>query len=367
MPIEKSRVDETELRQRTTAFYDKYLWRPAWCSDHRTLVLFDRQPPTWFRAALNELTRTTVEFVEITAESAFTAVILERRGRGRYVSVHDFITTCFPSPDQRPLDLLNGAEDLDYTSFELPRFGLTDAQFADQLGRFVAGDLDRQRDITDHFFGLLGTTVPYRIDILSGEHREHRLTITGCDPWMELTGPLCSGNVRFAPGAELFSRGQGASGVLKCTGGLNILPLRSQTPEIAFCDALLEIASRIATDPLLLRIDRGRIVDVFSDGDLADCLMSLLAADPAFSTVVEVGIGVSSAARPIVNSWPAASNEAVPGVHVGVGADPSDTRRFRTTIHFDFVCEEVSIQVNGYPFFQDGNFLCGTHEPIHLA
>ena len=183
------------------------------------------------------------------------------------------------------------------------------------------------------------------------------LTLRGPFPWMELCGPLAEGDIRFAPGSELFYNGSRVDGTLYCAGGINLLPLRSVRLEEETCRALLELGRHIPEDPLDLDFVAGRLAGIRSRGPLAQHFMAIFRSHEAFSWAVEVGIGMAAAAGPLIRDWAAPSNEAVPGVHVGLGADPGNPWRFSTNVHLDFVAPDVQIAVNGQSYFERGTFV----------
>ncbi|MFJ9041442.1 hypothetical protein ACIRF8_33365 [Streptomyces sp. NPDC102406] len=250
----------------------------------------------------------------------------------------------------------------DYTSYEFPRRDLESWQVETVLAGHFAGDPAEQRRSADRFFSLLsrGDGADYTVEVLSGPASERRrLTVTGKSPWMELCGPSVVGDVRFAPGCELFWNGAEVDGDFHCTGALNLLPLGNEFDDAPY-RRLLELGALLPDEAVDLRLKAGRLTGIDSPGPLAAAFAEVFASDVAYSHVVEVGIGLSPAALPLITSWASPTNEAVSGVHVGLGADPAHIDRFATRIHLDFVAPDVTVLVNGELFYDQGRFTADT-------
>jgi hypothetical protein len=196
--------------------------------------------------------------------------------------------------------------------------------------------------------------------VLTGQAGEQRrLIVSGKRPWMELCGPSVVGDVRFAPGCELFWNGDEVTGDFQCTGALNLLPLGNEFDEVSY-RRLLDLGRSLSREPLDLHIENGQLTGIDSAGKLADDFKEIFDTDVAYSHVVEVGIGLSPTALPLITSWASPTNEAVAGVHVGFGADPANIDHFDTRIHLDFVVPEVRVIVNDHLFYADGGFQLDT-------
>jgi hypothetical protein len=158
--------------------------------------------------------------------------------------------------------------------------------------------------------------------------------------------------------SELFHFGVQVCGDLQCEAALNVLPLRGAHIEPKAYGLVLELSRLLsAGQSLRLGIERARVVSVRSEGRAARLFEELLALDEAYGAVVEVGIGLRDCARPLESAWPSPANEAVPGVHLGLGADPADPTRFRSGLHFDLMCPDARIEVQGQMFYDGQNFL----------
>lgn len=337
------------LVDKTTRFFDRYLNLDVGPREHVSLLFTDVSLPVWFVDGLAGVQGTTWKIVDTRPLKSQRAV-LERiwDPEKRYVSVHDYTARQFFGPVQSAVKFAEVSKGIDYTSFEFPRFGLTGEQVETLLQRYVSGNPREHLRHVDAFFDLLNDDPDYSIAFKTGPRLDHTFTVTGPGPWMELAGPLCEGNMRFAPGAEIFYHGGDVSGDLCCSEGINLLPLRSNDPERDLCEQVLQLGRLIQEDPLVLRIAASRVVGYGSArGESARLFERISDTDEAFFQLVEVGIGLSHSAAPLIHEWAATSNEAVPGVHVGIGADPADTKRFNTNVHMDFVCPRSRILVNG--------------------
>lgn len=346
-----------ERRASTQRFFERYLNREVGGREHVSVLFVDRDLPLWFTKGLHDCEGTRWEIVnarEIVSQREVVAALWDPERR--YVSVHDYAAECFFPAAHSAVRFAEVSRGIDYTSFEFPRFGLTDDQVEELLLRYVRGDPLLHEQHADAFYSFLDDDASYRVEIRSGPSREYTLVVRGPEPWTDLAGPLVEGNIRFAPGAELFYHGKAVSGTLWCDAGINLLPLRHPQTDIALCSRLLALSQEIPADPLLIELSEGRVVRLSSRGPLADRFNDVLACDEAFSHVVEVGLGLSEACSPLVREWAATSNEAVPGVHVGIGADPANTSRFKTRVHLDFVCPDVEIVLRGRTWFNRGRF-----------
>jgi hypothetical protein len=338
-------------------FFERYLLLQGSCSEHVTVLFYDRALPPQLLDGLNAVSRTRVIPVDA-RQIASQVPILQQLycPERRYVSVLDFCAHRVFPLDASAAGFARVGRSIDYTSFEFPRFDLRDDQVLLLLSRCTSGDPPRERAQADRFYARLGDDPGYVVTVHSGEAQDRVLTVRGPYPWMEICGPLVEGDIRFAPGAELFYNGPHVDGSLHCAGAINLLPLRSEAIDEATCRALLALGRRIPDDPLDLDFAAGRLIGLRSRGPLAADFMAVFARHEAFTWVVEVGIGMAASAGPLIYEWAAPTNEAVPGVHVGLGADPGNPQRFSTYVHLDFVAPAVQIAVNGRPFFDRGVF-----------
>jgi len=351
------RVDS--LSEQTRRFFERYLYFDVGGREHISVLFYDRPLPAWFLEGIDAVAGTRWQMVDARTVESQRRVLAELWApEQRYVSVHDYVVdTFFPATDNA-VRFAEAGRGVDYTSFEFPRFDVSPEQMERLLAIYVRGNPAAHLRYADSFFELLDDDPGYSIRVRSGERGEDVLEVRGPEPWMELAGPLCEGNIRFAPGAELFYHGRSVSGTLCCRGGINLLPLRSNHVDVELCRRLLEMARQIPEDPIHIDVEDGRIVALRSSSTAAADFTATLSCDEAFGHVVEVGIGLSPTARPLIFDWAASSNEAVPGIHLGIGADPANTRRFKTLVHLDFVCPDVTIEVNGACFYDGSGFPC---------
>ncbi|MCB2261968.1 MAG: hypothetical protein LGR52_03380 [Candidatus Thiosymbion ectosymbiont of Robbea hypermnestra] len=347
------------LVAKTTKFFDSYLNPDVGPREHISLLFTDLNLPDWFMDGLEKVKGTKWKLVDTRTIESQRAVLEEFwNPKTRYISVHDYTAHGFFGAGQSAVKFAEVNDGIDYTSFEFPRFGLTAEQIEVLLRRYVSGDPHEHMGHVDAFFALLNNNPRYSIAFQTGPNHDHALAVTGPGPWMELAGPLCEGNMRFAPGAEIFYHGRDVSGELYCSEGINLLPLRSNDPQKDLCEQFLRLGHLIREDPLILSIEASSLVDYSSArGKSAQLFKQLSDTDAAFFHLVEVGIGMSHAASPLIHDWAATSNEAVPGVHIGIGADPANTGRFKTNVHVDFVCPTARILVNGKPFYDGKTFV----------
>ncbi|WP_461481387.1 M29 family metallopeptidase [Porticoccus sp.] len=342
-----------DYSQQTTAFFTKYLNLDIGAREHISVLFTDIALPKWFRDGLGGVTDTTWKIIDarkLDSQRALLETLWDPQRR--YISVHDYTVSTFFGNEQSAVKFAEISTGIDYTSFEFPRYDVEESQVETLLKRYVSGDPNTQLGDVDCFFHFLDDDPAYVIDFHTGPGYEHVLTVRGPEPWMELAGPLCEGNMRFAPGAEIFYHGNAVNGELYCAEGINLLPLRSGQLEKALCQHALQLGRLVMSDPLVLAISLSRITAIDSvKGHSAKLFRQICDEDEAFLHLVEVGIGMNPSAGPLIHNWAATSNEAVPGVHIGVGADPANTSRFQTNVHLDFVCPSTLIQVNKQQFY----------------
>lgn len=339
-------------------FFEEYLFLDTGGREHITVLFADLPLPEPFVEGLRSVEGTRLLTVDATGIRSQAEVLQQVYDPARrYVSVHDYCARSFFPVDVSAAGFARVGRGIDYTSFEFPRFDLSDEQVELLLQRFTSGEPKRELDQAEAFYGLLGDDPSYSVEVRSGEAFDRVLTVQGPAPWMEICGPLVEGDNRFAPGSELFYNGPNVDGTLHCAGAINLLPLRSEHLDEQTCRALLALGERIPGDPLDLVFTDGRLAGIRSRGPLAEEFMAIFDRNEAFSWVVEVGIGMAASAGPLIHEWAAPTNEAVPGVHVGLGADPGNPLRFDTMVHMDFVAPDVQIKVNGKQFFDRGSFV----------
>ncbi len=340
-------------------FYERYLFLDTGSREHVLVVFYDAPLPEAFWEGLKAVRGTRVLPVDasrLDSQARFLASLYAPEKR--YLSVHDYCQHTFFPPVATAVKYLEHKASADYTSFEFPRFDVTPEQAETLILRYVSDDPAEHMRRSDAFFARLGEDPGYRIEVRSGPARDRVLEVRGPAPWMEIAGPLKEGDVRFAPGAELFHSGTAVNGVLHCNAGINLLPLRGTRVDEKLCRELLALGERLPGEPLDVVVHQGRVVDVLPSrgSTLAAGFQAVFSTDVAFSHVIEVGVGLSDGAGPIINGWGATSNEAIPGVHLGIGADPGAVSRFKTQVHMDFVVPDVDIDINGRRYLTAGRF-----------
>lgn len=346
-----------DMTSKTEIFFEKYLNKNIGNLERSIVLFYDDNLPDWF---IEGLKRNTKKLIQINCKRVTSQkeIIDELwQVKTNYITVLDFVAYSFFPSDKSAVKFCEIAKRIDYTSFEFPRYDINNEKIEHLLTTWIEGDPDEQLEICDTFYGLLSKRIPYKIEFYTGKDQKYKMTVTGGDPWMELAGPLCEGNMRFAPGSEVFYHGQEVNGVLECREGINLLPLRNKSVDKPMCEALLSFARLLKNDPVQLIIEKGQIIDVVSEGSSSKTYKKLIEKESSFKEIVEVGIGFNYNSLPIINTWLDSSNEAAPGFHLGVGADPSNTSRFNTCIHMDFMCPDSRIIINDELFFDGEKYL----------
>jgi hypothetical protein len=342
-------------------FFREYLCIRKDAGVHHTVLFHDGLVPRVWTDGLRGIPETELRCVDVRAIDAPAQYLVDNFDVDRaYVSVHEFLVDRLLRADQSAASVVRRTTRMDYTSYEFPRFGCTSAQRDCILARHTAGRPARQRAVADRFFALLQSRVPYTIEVRSGS--DSVLRVCDVHPWLELCGPLAPGDVRFIPGCEVFYSGKSVNGRLHARSGLNLLAFRragAYPPnEIAVYDKLLAADRALRRAPVDFVFEEGVVVAVEGPSRPAELLREIMETT-AYRTVNEVGIGVNECAGPMIGDFAATSNEAIPGIHVGLGADPGQPSRFTTSIHFDVVEPEVEIRVNGHLFFSAGDGFTG--------
>ena len=338
------------------SFFEKRLHIPKDGRSHHTVVFHDIDLPPSFLSGLQALNGTQVHVVDAKKEADQTRLLNDIRAEGEsYLSIHDFLSSTIYDQDKNARDYIKKHSNGDYTCFEFPRTELDHGKSLELIARYVLSDPIEEQNFADAFFNLLLTQPDYTVEILSGPDREHRLTVIGTAPWMELCGPLLEGDLRFAPGSELFYNSTSVEGSFYCAGALNLLPIRGMDLDEAYCQQLLDWGRRLPHEPIVMKLEKGTLLDINGTGKLCKDLAPLMFM-PDYNTLVEVGIGLMRSALPFIYDWASPSNEGAPGVHLGFGADPGNILSATTSIHMDFVNPDTEIIVNGEQFFANGRF-----------
>ena len=256
--------------ERVRRFFEQYLFLDTEGREHVTVLFYDLALPHPFLEGLRGVGGTrllAVDARQIRSQAEVLRQVYEPSRR--YVSVHDYCARSIFTRAVSAAGFARVGHGIDYTSFEFPRFDLSDEQVVLLLERFTAGDPRRECAQAEAFYRLLGEDRGYCLEVRSGPALDRVLTVRGPSPWMEICGPLAEGDIRFAPGSELFYNGPDVDGTLHCAVAINLLPLRSDHVEEQTCRTLLELGQIIPDDPLDLEFTAGRLVGIRSRRPLA--------------------------------------------------------------------------------------------------
>ena len=225
------------------------------------------------------------------------------------------------------------------------------ARFASHLFKVVTdADYSEQDRIADRFFGLLRKTLPYCVSV---ESDHHQLLIDDAAGWFQLAGRLRTKETRALPGGEVAYTGDRIEGTFVVDGAILASP---ETPEVARVGArLTKIGRDLRRQPICLRISSGRVQRVDGKGKPTAEIDRLFTLDDRYRSVSEVGISFNRACSRFIHSWPAASNEGRPGVHLGLGGDPDqrdEKAQAPPLVHVDLMAANCSVTVNGSVFLR---------------
>jgi leucyl aminopeptidase (aminopeptidase T) len=177
------------------------------------------------------------------------------------------------------------------------------------------------------------------------------LVVADRRPWFDFSGRLSEGEFRILPGGEVSYAGSLVEGEFEVDGAILPFPEHPDLNENAA--AIGRLSRSVAKRPLHLKIRNGVVVDIAHAGKASDAIKRLFDEDDRYRRVVEVGISFNDASRKFIHHWPAASNEVHPGVHLGLGGDPSrDHTDAPRLIHVDLMSANCEVVVNGHPFLK---------------
>ena len=351
-------MDNSFLIENTRIHFEKYLANiKNDTTKHVTLIFFDINLPHYLIEGVKQIKGTEVHFIDLKSiESQKQEILKFYNPQKNYVSIFDYSYETFFPIEETALSLISNGKGMDYTSFEFPRYNINEFQIDFLVKKQILSDPEKELQYADLFFNLLGNNSNYQIQLFSGNNSEYCLNVPGPNPWMEVCGPLCEGNVRFSPGCELFRDGHNVNGEFLCSEGINLLPFRSNNLAIQTCDQFLRLGRNLVYDPILIELQNSQITSINSKKDSAKILKDIIRLNYEFSWCVEIGLGLCPSAAPIENNWGATSNESIPGFHIGFGADPGDTSRFATPIHVDFMITKGTVLIDEKPFYKNFNF-----------
>jgi hypothetical protein len=215
----------------------------------------------------------------------------------------------------------------------------------------MRADYREQEAIANRFFSLLSRQNPYQVTV---ETAGLIVEIYDRRPWFDLGGKLHEGEWRILPGGELAYTGAKIDGHFVADGAILPVP---EHPSVAHDARRIAPLSRELTHyPLQLEIRAGRVVALSGAGTAPTLISKLLERHERYREVTEVGISFNRASNTFIYDWAASSNEARPGVHLGIGGDPSpddDTEAQRDhLVHIDFMAANCSVYVNRQPFLR---------------
>ncbi|MDQ6803331.1 MAG: hypothetical protein M3041_21220 [Acidobacteriota bacterium] len=240
----------------------------------------------------------------------------------------------------------------DMATVEVPsrESGFRPAFASHLLNVVMRSDYFEQDRIADRFFELLGAQRPYEVKVAT---RTATLIVRDDKRWFQFAGPLRANTVRLLPDGEVAYFGEHIEGKFVIDGA--ILPI-AQHPRFAEkARRVLRLSRAMEKHPLGLEIRHGNIVAVTGNRDGRSVLEDLFKESDRYRRVVEVGISFNRACRTFIHSWPAASNEGRPGVHLGLGgpSNPDDGEPERSPlIHIDCMAANCAVFVNGKPFLR---------------
>jgi hypothetical protein len=329
---------------------------------HETVIFYDRfWVAEMFKQAFVDVKDTFVTFIDSNEIISPKAEIEKRwSDRSSYLSIFDLCCDITFPHNESSIVYTSDQKQCDVTTLEAARHGLTDERLLATFRKVFACSLQNQTARADSFYSSLALSPNgYTVIVKSGLEKEATLTIDDTEPWMEICGGLKELDVRFIPAAELFYSGNSVNGKFICVNSaFSLLPLRSNRPKDSeLYEELLEIGKLMSEQTVTITVENRKVIDMTSSGNFASRYKKLTSGVVGLDYVVEVGIGLSYAALPLERNWGATTNEAASGVHLGLGADPTDTTRFETDMHLDFVCPDVEVTVNGKDFFKSGQFL----------
>ncbi len=323
---------------------------------HWTVFLSDFElPAADIKKLKRELERVPTQLIFLTIEDGID-LIMEKLVTTGVDPARDYISIQGLVLQQQNVSLLDEIyatiprRDMTRVELPLPECGFRPA-FASQLLKVISeADYSEQEWISNRFFRRLAEHTPYRVTV---DTRDGRLQITDDWPWFENAGPLEESETRIIPGGEVAYAGNAINGTFVIDGAILPLP---EHPDAA--DDALQIqwlSGELHRYPLRAEIRDGYVVDLVGAGRPQAAISELLDRNPRYRRVTEVGISFNRACHTFIYDWPAASNEARPGVHIGLGGTitPDDhDRQLEPLVHIDCIAANCQVLVNGHPFLR---------------
>ena len=216
----------------------------------------------------------------------------------------------------------------------------------------MRSDYAQQEDVASRFFRLLEDRDPYQVVVTTPGGT---LEIRDTRPWFELAGRLRPNETRLIPDGEVSYSGDGdtrVEGEFVVDGA--ILPIAQGPRFAAESLRLMRWSREVSRHPFRLRVRGGKVVDISGNGRLPSAIARLFEASERYRHVNEVGIAFNRASTRFIHTWPAASNEVRPGVHLGLGGAANPDAQ-TSLIHLDCIAANCAVFVNGHPFLNAGS------------
>ncbi|GAC1415646.1 MAG: hypothetical protein NVSMB53_14310 [Gemmatimonadaceae bacterium] len=239
----------------------------------------------------------------------------------------------------------------DLARLTLPYGHMQGDRVSQMIRVMVKADYAEQRRIAARFFQILSRRVPYQVSVHTGA--DAAMAIDDEAGWFDLSGPLHADAVRQLPGGEVAYVGDCTSGIFVADGAILATPESDSVSPMA--ESIARFSGELPRTPVRLEITSGRVVSVSGGGPAGAFLEDLFRENERYRTVTEVGIAFNGACREFIHDWAAPSNEARPGVHVGIGGDPDRreaTPQLDPIVHIDFMAANCEVFVNGVPFLR---------------
>ncbi len=345
------------MKKRALDYFDEYLSKIKHSHNIQIILFYD---PGYFSTDIIDAFREMNAMV-INARICNNAyeTVKKNHRKNSIMCIFEFtVETIFPKDKSNFRYIEKNHTSAALTTLELPRYNLTQVQVTETLERWLKDSPFEHLKIADSFFEKLEMKKnPYSLKFITGKQEVfYKLTVEDISPIMEISGPLEIGDIRFAPAAELYYGGNQINGSLLCNrGALSILPFRSiNRDEKDLYENILYAGKMLKDDSVLLTIQAGTIISIESENSYVEKVFNdILFSHYAFTSIVEVGIGLSTTSFPLIYNWGATSNEASLGMHLGIGADPTNANNTTTKMHFDFICPQVQIMVNDQLFYNN--------------
>ena len=238
--------------------------------------------------------------------------------------------------------------DLARLELPLPECGFRPSQATYLLDIVSKADYVEQEEIAQRFYSLLSESVPYKVVVTSADAT---MTVRDRRPWFDITGRLRKKELRILPAGEVSYTGDSVSGDFVIDGAL--LPFPEDPLAAGDARRIQVLSEELREHPCRLSLRDGKVVAVSGSGRAPTVLSFLFQKDARYRNVTEVGISFNRECHTFVHDWPAASNEARPGVHVGLGGDPSPDDGMKTgapLVHIDCIAGTCDVSVNGNAF-----------------